>query len=214
NGLYSCRARYYSPTFGRFVSEDPIGFAGGVNVYAYAAGSPTNLTDPSGHSPALGAAAATVATQAGLGAAFGAAVETGSTAGPVGAVIAGGVAAGVYDYYAGREYCTASGWSWCSNPLPQPQLGPLPVNPPGTSRGTWPKYPADMAGRKPTKPGNNNNDDDNCAEQWEWATRQCHKLLSLPNPPRAGGGQTGGYTDVANCARGYVTQRCGGNRTD
>ncbi len=28
NGLYSYRARYYSPAFGRFISEDPIGFGG------------------------------------------------------------------------------------------------------------------------------------------------------------------------------------------
>ena len=34
-GLYYYRARYYSPTYSRFVSEDPIGFAGGENLYAY-----------------------------------------------------------------------------------------------------------------------------------------------------------------------------------
>jgi RHS repeat-associated protein len=33
--LYSARARYYSPTTERFVSEDPIGLKGGVNVYRY-----------------------------------------------------------------------------------------------------------------------------------------------------------------------------------
>jgi RHS repeat-associated protein len=49
NGLYFYRARYYSPTFGRFVSEDPLGFLGsGTNFYAYARNSPTNLIDPSG----------------------------------------------------------------------------------------------------------------------------------------------------------------------
>jgi hypothetical protein len=33
----------------RFVSEDPIGFGGGdADLYRYAAGSPTNFTDPSG----------------------------------------------------------------------------------------------------------------------------------------------------------------------
>ena len=51
NGLYSYRARYYSPTFGRFISEDPISFAGGINVYAYVGNSPTNWTDPSGLRP-------------------------------------------------------------------------------------------------------------------------------------------------------------------
>jgi RHS repeat-associated protein len=48
-GLYFYRARYYSPTLQRFISEDPAGLAGsGVNLYAYAFNSPTNLTDPSG----------------------------------------------------------------------------------------------------------------------------------------------------------------------
>ncbi len=48
-GLYYDRARYYSPSQQRFISSDPIGFGGGdANLYRYAAGSPTNLTDPSG----------------------------------------------------------------------------------------------------------------------------------------------------------------------
>ncbi len=29
SGLYYYRARYYNPTIGRFLSEDPIGFEGG-----------------------------------------------------------------------------------------------------------------------------------------------------------------------------------------
>jgi RHS repeat-associated protein len=51
NGLYFYRARYYSPQFGRFISEDPIGFAGGINVYAYVGNSPTNWSDPFGLRP-------------------------------------------------------------------------------------------------------------------------------------------------------------------
>lgn len=48
-GLYYHRARYYSPTFGRFLSEDPLEFgAGDVNLHAYAFSDPTNLTDPTG----------------------------------------------------------------------------------------------------------------------------------------------------------------------
>jgi RHS repeat-associated protein len=34
-GLYYYRARYYDPKVGRFVGEDPIGFAGGVNFHVY-----------------------------------------------------------------------------------------------------------------------------------------------------------------------------------
>jgi RHS repeat-associated protein len=49
NGLYYYRARYYSPAMQRFISQDPIGLAGGdVNLYAYASNSPVNFTDGSG----------------------------------------------------------------------------------------------------------------------------------------------------------------------
>jgi RHS repeat-associated protein len=47
-GLYYYRARYYSPTTGRFVSEDPIGFSGGPNAYAYVRGNPVQLVDSLG----------------------------------------------------------------------------------------------------------------------------------------------------------------------
>jgi RHS repeat-associated protein len=47
-GLYYVRNRWYDPALERFVSEDPIGLAGGPNLYGYAGNSPTNLRDPSG----------------------------------------------------------------------------------------------------------------------------------------------------------------------
>jgi|GEM_PF-3064749 len=51
NGLYCMMARFYSPIFRRFLSEDPAGFAGGINLFAYAAGDPVNLIDPFGLGP-------------------------------------------------------------------------------------------------------------------------------------------------------------------
>jgi RHS repeat-associated protein len=48
SGLYYNRARYYSPQLSRFISQDPIGLAGGVNTYAYAGGDPITNADPSG----------------------------------------------------------------------------------------------------------------------------------------------------------------------
>ncbi len=40
--------RYYDPQTGRFTQEDPIGIAGGLNVYGYAAGDPVSYNDPFG----------------------------------------------------------------------------------------------------------------------------------------------------------------------
>jgi RHS repeat-associated protein len=48
-GQYYYRARYYDPTVGRFINEDPLGFgAGDTNIYRYVGNSPTNYIDPSG----------------------------------------------------------------------------------------------------------------------------------------------------------------------
>jgi RHS repeat-associated protein len=48
SGLMFRRNRYYDPQSGRFTQEDPIGLAGGVNVYGFAAGDPVNYSDPYG----------------------------------------------------------------------------------------------------------------------------------------------------------------------
>lgn len=47
-GLYFYRSRYYSPSLQRFISEDPTEFGGGINLYAYVGGSPTDALDPLG----------------------------------------------------------------------------------------------------------------------------------------------------------------------
>jgi RHS repeat-associated protein len=48
SGLQYRRNRYYDPQQGRFTQEDPIGLAGGMNLYGFAGGDPVNFKDPFG----------------------------------------------------------------------------------------------------------------------------------------------------------------------
>jgi RHS repeat-associated protein len=48
DSLYYVRNRWYDPQFGRFINEDPIGHAGGENLYAFGGNDPVNASDPSG----------------------------------------------------------------------------------------------------------------------------------------------------------------------
>ena len=48
SGLYYYRTRMYSPTWGRFLQPDPIGYAGSANLYAYVGNDPLSNVDPVG----------------------------------------------------------------------------------------------------------------------------------------------------------------------
>jgi RHS repeat-associated protein len=47
-GLHYNYHRYYDPKTGRYFTPDPIGLAGGINLYAYVANNPINYFDPLG----------------------------------------------------------------------------------------------------------------------------------------------------------------------
>jgi RHS repeat-associated protein len=56
SGVLFRRNRYYDPSTGRFTQEDPIGLAGGLNLYGFASGDPVNFSDPFGLCPNCGTA--------------------------------------------------------------------------------------------------------------------------------------------------------------
>ena len=41
--------RYYDPQTGRFLTRDPMGYDGGINLYGYVGNDPVNMVDSSGY---------------------------------------------------------------------------------------------------------------------------------------------------------------------
>ncbi len=50
-GFFYNGARYYDPRTGRYITSDPMGLLGGINMYAYGFDNPLLYVDPSGYFP-------------------------------------------------------------------------------------------------------------------------------------------------------------------
>ena len=62
SGMFNMGHRNYAAgVLGRFISRDPIGHRGGLNLYSYGGNNPVNYTDYNGLNPIPGATAATTA---------------------------------------------------------------------------------------------------------------------------------------------------------
>ncbi|MEA5567878.1 RHS repeat-associated core domain-containing protein, partial [Anabaena sp. UHCC 0399] len=112
SGLDYMRARYYSPSSGRFMNSDPLGQAGGLNLYAYTLNDPVNFIDPLGTRRTLptprpgigggiggGVGVVDGSTGAIVGGVIGGAI--GEVAGTIGGGIAGGIVGGIVGGIAG-----------------------------------------------------------------------------------------------------------------
>ena len=99
SGLQYMRNRYYDPKSGRFTQEDPVGLAGGMNLYGFGGGDPVNQSDPFGLWPCPELCPANASAMLGGG---GGAIAGLSAGGPAGWIAVGGIAlAGVLDRMAG-----------------------------------------------------------------------------------------------------------------
>lgn len=85
-GLYHYKARAYSPTLGRFLQVDPVGYDDQVNIYAYVDNDPTNRRDPTGKQGCFSACDSTglaPITTLGVERVYDAAISRGDPYGPV-----------------------------------------------------------------------------------------------------------------------------------
>jgi RHS repeat-associated protein len=194
-GLHYYRARWYDPNLGRFISEDPIGFVDGVNLFAYVKNNPLFYKDPMGHNSC-------VASWAAAGSVAGAVI--GGGVGLVG-VVGGGVAvvvtepAGLALGAAGGGLIGAAVGSLFCDPIPFAQYPPSPTTSPKSEekcdtkpKSNPPPNPAPAPLPLPTPSGNRG--------RWTCAAK-CHvnNFSNIPNAPEFCYGQGMGASERDAC---------------
>lgn len=111
----------------------------------------------------------------------------------------------------GESYAAAvGGWIAADGAVPEP------------SDAAWPKwagYALAFGGALALDYCLGRSDEDECEKEWREARERCRQLIYEQMQQAAGRrkkrkltGITGGYTDVEQCARGLVSERCGGNK--
>ncbi|WP_234712406.1 RHS repeat domain-containing protein, partial [Xanthomonas citri] len=191
SGLNQNGNREYEASTGRYSKSDPIGLRGGIGTYRYAFNNPLMWIDPDGLQ-------ATMISQG-----------PGMT-GPV----------GVYNPYGPNNPNDAS------TQLPQGGSINLPQIPEITGDSLLeslykmsPLSAISQLEQAISNSINNCDDDDRCEREWREARRVCRQLIFEQLQQAAGRrkkrsvtGVTGGFTDIEQCARGLVSQQCGGNK--
>jgi RHS repeat-associated protein len=218
-GLQYNRARWYDPSIGRFISEDPIGFGGGdVNVYNYVKGNAINRTDPLGLYDTYDPEVIRRAVEAGRDAAPAIGVGSGAVGAaayaalPYVAVAAGGFAVGyAIGYYPGQWTARYFYPDQFPDSQVAPQSTPRPGQEPTCSWDPWSKpfYRFRPAPNPLVNRDRDDEDDDDsgCTREWAQATRVCGERAKDPNFR----GVLGNSASLRKCAAGLVSQRCGGN---
>jgi RHS repeat-associated protein len=154
-GLNLAWYRGYDANLGRWLSTDPIGLQGGLNLYEYVTGDPVNFADPTGRQAIIPI--------------------------PWGPVIGIGAAAGGLACYFSpecRAYFTKKWEDIC-----EPDAPPVP-----------------------------DEDEKRCIDEWAAAHRKCAGLIVDPSDENER--LRGGHMNLEECAKGFVTESCGGNLID
>ncbi|CAB1074023.1 Rhs-family protein [Olavius algarvensis Delta 1 endosymbiont] len=145
-GLHYNYHRYYDPKTGRYLTPDPIGLEGGINLYPYVENDPINWIDPYGlfvDSTGAYTGAATIAAEA-----------AGASIAAAGGAIAVGAAAGIGAYYgmptALEYYGLERALTWWGESI-YDWLHDSPASDPCAGRKKWqPKKPGrKKQGREP-----------------------------------------------------------------